>query len=447
MLVVRPRLHEFVSAEESRTLKQLEALGIDSHEAPKTPHGTVAIKLDGRAGASRQLLAYALLDYVLRLDPLVDAVHLHGFDEPEVRAMGKRVPIEVDAPEGQPDLAVAIGVAAGDDDLTIDGCGWLSSISTPLVEVEEPITNPIGPRAAAAIGAGEIFKMLFQLNYPDSQYARRFVPAAGTFSFFDYRFDGESPRLEPVVLDATLVGAGGVGAGVIATIGDLNGNVSGVLRIVDADTLSRDNLNRVTYARVQSAIDEVEKVAEAADYLRQRAANLTVSRHPCRFEEYKRQLASRRRDRCYDVVLTGLDDDLVRHEVQRELPRVLIDGATGRDANMIVERVMLGEWGCLGCTRQNNQAPIAGEHCDGFPDERAPSVSFLAALPGILATGELIKEALGGRGSLSGSFEHIFVYGLNGDLVRQAAASPRCRIQCSRESVRATYRTKYLDQS
>jgi hypothetical protein len=447
MLVVRPRLHEFVSAEESRTLKQLEALGIDSNHGAKTPNRTVAMKLVGRGGASRQLLAYALLDYVLRLDPLVGAVHLHGFDEPEVRAVGKRVPIEFDAPEGQPDLAVAIGIAAGDDDLTIDGCGWLTSIGAPLVEVEEPIANPVGPRAAAAIGAGEIFKMLFQLNYPDSQYARRFTPAAGTFSFFDYGFDGESPPLDPVVLDASLIGAGGVGAGVIATVGDLKRNVSGVFQIVDADTLSRDNLNRVTYARVQSAIDEIEKVAEAADYLRRRTANLTVRPHPYRFEVYKHQLAPRRRDRRYDVVLTGLDDDLVRHEVQRELPRVLIDGATGRDANMIVERVMLGEWGCLGCTRQNNPPPTGGEQCDVFPDERAPSISFLSALPGILATGELIKESLGGRRSLSGSFEHIFVYGLNSDLVRQAAASPTCRIQCSRDSVRAAYRRKYPAKS
>jgi len=64
-------------------------------------------------------------------------------------------------------------------------------------------------------------------------------------------------------------------------------------------------------------------------------------------------------------------------------------------------------------------------------------------LPGIVAAGELIKEALGGNGSLAGSFEHIFVYGFNPDLRRQAAVSPTCRIQCARESVRTAYLTKY----
>jgi hypothetical protein len=78
-----------------------------------------------------------------------------------------------------------------------------------------------------------------------------------------------------------------------------------------------------------------------------------------------------------------------------------------------------------------------------FPDEHASSLSFLSVFPGILAVGELLKETLGGSGSLAGSFEHIFVYGPNPDLVRQAAISPTCRIHCARESVQSAYRAKY----
>jgi hypothetical protein len=122
----------------------------------------------------------------------------------------------------------------------------------------------------------------------------------------------------------------------------------------------------------------------------------------------------------------------------------LIDGATGRDANIIVERVLVGSWGCLGCTRQVEIAPAeAAGGCDEFPDEHAPSVSFVSAFPGILAAGELVKEALGGRGSLCGSFEHVFVYGPNAELARQAAISPTCRIECGREAIRAAYAMKY----
>jgi hypothetical protein len=31
----------------------------------------------------------------------------------------------------------------------------------------------------------------------------------GVFSFFDYRYNGANPPLEPFTVDATLVGAGG----------------------------------------------------------------------------------------------------------------------------------------------------------------------------------------------------------------------------------------------
>jgi hypothetical protein len=79
-------------------------------------------------------------------------------------------------------------------------------------------------------------------------------------------------------------------------------------------------------------------------------------------------------------------------------------------STVTVERVLLGEWGCLGCTRQGDDAAADG-NCDELPDTRAPSVSFLSNLPGILACGELAKEALGGGGALRGAFHHIFIYG------------------------------------
>jgi hypothetical protein len=103
--------------------------------------------------------------------------------------------------------------------------------------------------------------------------------------------------------------------------------------------------------------------------------------------------ASRRRS---EVLITALDSDEIRHAAQRELPRVLIDGSTGRDLNMRIERVQLGKWGCLGCTSQAPAPTVERDDgCGTFADPRAPSVSFLAALPGILAAAELIKETMG----------------------------------------------------
>jgi ThiF family len=266
----------------------------------------------------------------------------------------------------------------------------------------------------------------------------------GAFSFFDYRYDGSNPALEPFTIDTTLVGVGGVGAGVIAALAVLGPNIEGCLRLVDHDLLSRDNLNRVTYASIESALASVRKVDEATEFLTARTPNLRVESHPYRFATFKRTLGRRRQDRRYDVVVTGLDNDPARHEVQRELPRVLIDGATGRDANLTVERVVLGEWGCLGCTRQGADAAPGGK-CDELPDTRAPSVSFLSNLPGVLACGELTKEALGGDRSLRGAFHHSFIYRPNEDMLIQAPPTGTCHIECTKESVLRAYRAKYSD--
>ena len=86
---------------------------------------------------------------------------------------------------------------------------------------------------------------------------------------------------------------------------------------------------------------------------------------------------------------------------------------------------------------------VRNGECGSFPDEHAPSVSFLSALPGTLAAGELLKQALGGAGSLRGAFEHIFTYGPNGDLTHEMAPSPNCAVGCDKPSVRRAYATKY----
>ena len=113
---------------------------------------------------------------------------------------------------------------------------------------------------------------------------------------------------------------------------------------------------------------------------------------------------------------------------------------------MTVERVVLGEWGCLGCTRRANNAAVSvddQEPCDDFPDERAPSVSFVSGFAGTLAAAELIKEAVISGASLRGSFSHVFIYGLNPDMRSEPTQVAICRIDCSDPSVSRAYRTKY----
>jgi hypothetical protein len=108
-----------------------------------------------------------------------------------------------------------------------------------------------------------------------------------------------------------------------------------------------------------------------------------------------------------------------------------------------IERVEFGEYGCLGCSRVPAPAvPGQPVNCDAPPDEVAPSLSFLAAFPGILAAGDVIKEAQS-DGALLGRFDHVFRYGPNPDLVSTPGFRADCTVGCQRPSKLAQYRRKY----
>lgn len=244
-------------------------------------------------------------------------------------------------------------------------------------------------------------------------------------------------------IDTTLIGAGGVGAGFIRAIGALGTRISGTLDVIDADVLTVDNLNRVSYATLDAALRGAEKVAEATAFLQRQCSHLLVTPYPVTFDTFKRR-TPRREDRRYDVIVTGLDNDDARWEVQRDVPRILIDGATGRDMVTRVERVEFGRYGCLGCSRVPVPvAPGQPVNCDAPPDDCAPSLSFLSAFPGIVAAGEVIKEAQSASG-LHGRFDHAFRYGPNPDLVSTPAFRADCAVGCKRESKLGQYRRKYL---
>lgn len=446
MIVLRPRLHSLLAIEESRTTAQLEALGV-APEASTPPGHALELSLGPEPGPARRLLAAALLDYAIRLDPLVAEVRLEGFERAMIDELAPRFPFEESgsAAASRPVFSVAIGAPGPNADLRLDASGWLASLGYPLEPPGPGLLNPIGPLAAATLAAAEIFKALFVDSFPDARYAARFTLATGVFSFFDYAPNCANPAIEPIEIDAHLVGLGGVGAGIIRALAALGTGLHGHLALIDHDPLDLHNLNRVTYATIAAARTKDLKVDVAEAYLSAHAPNLRTTPHPQRFDQYKMSISRTRRERRYEVVLTALDDDEVRHAVQRELPRVLIDGATGRDLNMTVERVLFGKWACLGCTRQNPPATSPageGEGCGNIADPRAPSVSFLSALPGILAAGELIKEALGAAASLRGSFNHIFIYGLNPELRNESAQRDDCRVGCKSPSWQAEYRIK-----
>jgi molybdopterin/thiamine biosynthesis adenylyltransferase len=443
MIVLKPKLHDLVGSAASRSVAQLQELGVE----PAARQVRIGVRVQRSADPARWLLAETLVDMLLRLDPLISEVIVEAPEREEswVADLARRLPLEQSQATAAPDYSIGIGHTTASVDLTVDGAGWLAAIGTQVERIDDG--NPIGPLSAASFASAEAFKWAFGVMYPERADALQLTPWSGVFSLATYDFDGVSPAIGEVRIDATLVGLGGVGAGVIRAVAALKDRVTGSLRLVDADVLTTDNLNRVSYASLEAAASGGHKVDEAARVLRQHCPHLDVSAYPVTFQLYKQRIP-RRQDRLYDVIITGLDNDDVRWEVQRDLPRVLIDGATGRDMNTRVERVEFGRYGCLGCSRHTPLPADDAEagNCDAPPDLRAPSLSFLSSFPGVLAAGELIKEALG-SGQLRGSFDHIFRYGPNPDQRGMPSFRDDCTIGCRKNSKLAQYRDKYPQEA
>lgn len=437
MLSIVPKLHDLVGSSASRTLEQLRDLGVD----PSGRQVRVAVTVGSSSSWAQRLLARTLVDMLLRLDPLVGEVVLDAPNGDSLVAdLSLRLPLVADKATAVPDYSIGIGTPGRILDLSADAAGWVAAIGDPASPEDDG--NPIGPLACAALTAAEVFKWAFTAMYPDRAQSLQLTPWRGKFSFYSYADDEASPPLPDLRITTTLIGAGGVGAGFIRAIAALGPRVSGSLDLVDADVLTADNLNRVSYPTLDAVLAGADKVDQATGFLRHHCPYLVVTPHPMAFDAFKRRIP-RREDRKYDVIVTGLDNDDARMEVQRDLPRILIDGATGKDMIGRVERVEFGRHGCLGCSRVAvPAAPGQPVNCDAPPDGFAPSLSFLSAFPGILAAGEVIKEA-GSGGGLRGRYDHVFRYGPNPDLRGTPGFRSDCAVGCQRDSKLAQYRCKY----
>jgi molybdopterin/thiamine biosynthesis adenylyltransferase len=443
MLEIIPAYLRTLDPHLDRTRRMLEELGLSEAQLGDENLGAkVLITAPPGARAAQRLVTQRLVDLLVRLEPLVGTVLLDGYDDVSwIDDLRERFPVTIRraAMAGEADVRVSIGRALAPSDIVVDAAGWVATFGCPCSAEDDG--NPIGALAGAALAAGDVFKILFKARWPENRIARQVELCAGAFSFWDYSASEASPRLEPVELDAVLVGCGGVGSGVVCAFGALGGALSGAFRIVDPDDLDLYNLNRVTFGSLSEAGRAAKKAASAKTYLGACVPMLRVEAIELNYSQFKR-LTPRREDRRYPLVLTGLDTDDTRHEVQMDLPRRLVDGATGAQFNCVVESVHFGLRGCLGCSRLSPAArPAEPEQCDAPPAPKAPSISFLSALAGTLVAAEAIKVSHGQDSARR--FEHFFTYGLNPDLHGRVGFSPTCKVECQRDTVRAAFARKW----
>lgn len=256
-------------------------------------------------------------------------------------------------PEGDYDLALVIGGADVRADKVIHvACdGWLAYAGTEPAPQPADLdeANPFGALTAAGWGsglvAGEIFRTLGADMVPPD------LPQGDWFSTFDYTVgkEGANPVL-PTPLDfgeVVMVGAGALGSAAIYALAALP-HTSCQLNVVDDDTLSNTNIERHVTSVRRDADAGRSKVSVLAAFLKRYQLAARVAPIKARYEDWPD------RSQPHELVLMGPDSAEVRRAVQFDLPRVLVNAATG-GSGFIVSRHDFLTGPCAACLYPDDQ--------------------------------------------------------------------------------------------
>lgn len=222
---------------------------------------------------------------------------------------------------------------------TINSNGWVARVSSGDKELpgDCEVTNPIGALAAACLGTGEVFKRLIRLRSERGELLNGF-----SYSLRTYRHGTADygPYLPPDLhADLLVVGAGAIGNGLVHLIAQMP--FSDRITIVDPQEFGVENLGTCILI---GPGDLARPKAEAlAGHLRQATMDAQGFHMP--LERYVKESHA-----FPAIVINGLDNLDVRHEVQRSLwPDVVIDGAIGDFTCQVSRHPWPDDIACLIC--------------------------------------------------------------------------------------------------
>jgi molybdopterin/thiamine biosynthesis adenylyltransferase len=283
-----------------------------------------------------------------------DALRAEAESLAEDIAFGKRVEFLRDDPDfSQFDAILSIGIEAhpGLPWTTINSNGFLARVTSGAADIPGPcdVYNPIGSLAAACLGIGEVFKRLIRLKDERGTVLNGF-----SFSLRNY---GEGPSDYGPTIPASLphdllvVGAGAIGNGIIHLISRLP--VSGTVTLVDREEYGPENLGTCVLLAPKDV--EKPKAARLASILN--SCGVRANGFAGSFELYAHNL-----QQFPQVVLNGLDNIDVRHEVQRTLwPNIIIDGAIGDFMCQVSTHPWPDDTACLICLFQQPSGRSAAD--------------------------------------------------------------------------------------
>jgi len=202
---------------------------------------------------------------------------------------------------------------------TINSNGWIARVSSGDKDLspECDLTNPVAALATACLGVGEVFKRLIRLKAERGELLNGFSYSLRTYQPSKRDFGPSLPDELPA--DLLIVGAGAIGNGLIHLASQLR--FTGRISIIDSQRYGIENLG--TCLLIGSDELTKPKALVLSEFLIKAGKDAKGYHMP--FEQYRKEV-----DTHEAIVINGLDNIDVRHDVQRSLwPDVVIDGAIG----------------------------------------------------------------------------------------------------------------------
>lgn len=235
--------------------------------------------------------------------------------------------------------------------VAIDASGWCARIATSAGEAVALPTALVPPNilaalAAACLGVGQVFLAFVE---------RALLARPIELSLFDLALGvpgalDSGPDLPALQLDALLVGCGGVANGFAYAIA--RAPVSGRLEAVDKESLRPENLGPYVCATRKRL--GMAKAAVIRDVL---AGAVTVIPRIERFLFFRARIGYGQTT-LPEIVIAGLDDERVRHDVQRLWVPTTIDLAAEELTAQLIVKELGDEGVCLlGAYRVDPESP------------------------------------------------------------------------------------------
>ena len=262
----------------------------------------------------------------------------------ELESIAKKIGVKTstEIPK-QPDIVLSVGNVTMECKFVIrlfsDGWASFFSCNKPISISNNQGFNPIGAMGSACFGATECFKRLLELTGNSKKivtnHSNNFM-----FSFLDYSISNNNsdfPKKIQFNENILLVGNGAVGSSFVYGLNQIP-NVFGSVSVVDNDKFDESNLNRSPIAFIEN-LDQ-NKAIITKEY---ETSNLKFKAYPISYAEFQEQNQEN-----FPIVLSTVDNNDVRYEIQSDLPKIILHGSTG-DVLVSISVIKFLENACLCC--------------------------------------------------------------------------------------------------